>query len=84
MDLLEGFGTFFDKEFTNDGLEFFSSSSFHVGCNSYFFTHIPKIHNAKNVKDFLPIILFGCLYKIIGKILGNSLALVVDNFISAK
>ncbi|GJU52902.1 RNA-directed DNA polymerase, eukaryota, partial [Tanacetum coccineum] len=62
--------------------EFFSSSKFPQGCNSYFIALIPKIHDAKVVKDIRPISLIGSLYKIIAKILANRLSLVISDLIS--
>ncbi|GJY20707.1 RNA-directed DNA polymerase, eukaryota [Tanacetum coccineum] len=46
---------------------FFSSGSFPRGCNASFITLIPKIQDAKVVKDFCPISLIGSVYKIIAK-----------------
>lgn len=34
---------------------------------------IPKVVDAINVKDFCPISLIGCQYKIVGKIIANRL-----------
>ncbi|GKA50750.1 RNA-directed DNA polymerase, eukaryota [Tanacetum coccineum] len=62
--------------------EFFSSSKFPQGRNSSFIALIPKIHDAKDVKDFLPISLIGSLYKIIAKFLANRLSLVISDLIS--
>ena len=45
---------------------------------------IPKVVDAINVKDFCPISLIGCQYKIVGKILANLLSLVVDNLVSKE
>ncbi|GJX68265.1 RNA-directed DNA polymerase, eukaryota [Tanacetum coccineum] len=55
---------------------------FPQGCNSYFIALIPKIHDAKVVKDIRPISLIGSLYKIIAKILANRLSLVISDLIS--
>nr|GEW98551.1 RNA-directed DNA polymerase, eukaryota, reverse transcriptase zinc-binding domain protein [Tanacetum cinerariifolium] len=65
---------FFKKFWTNVGgdvtnaiKEFFISSSFPKGCNSSFIALIPKVMDAKHLKDFRPISLIGCQYKIIGR-----------------
>ncbi|GJY32993.1 RNA-directed DNA polymerase, eukaryota, reverse transcriptase zinc-binding domain protein [Tanacetum coccineum] len=50
---------------------FFQYGSFPKGSNSSFIALIPKMHDAKLVKDFRPISLIGSLYKIIAKILAN-------------
>ncbi|GKD78479.1 RNA-directed DNA polymerase, eukaryota, partial [Tanacetum coccineum] len=52
------------------------------GCNSSFIALIPKIQDAKFVKDFCPISLIGSVYKIIAKILANILCLVLPSLIS--
>ncbi|GJZ55540.1 RNA-directed DNA polymerase, eukaryota, partial [Tanacetum coccineum] len=62
--------------------EFFASSTFPARCNSSFIYLIPKIHDAKVVKDYRPISLIGSLYKIITKILANRLRFVISGFIS--
>lgn len=63
---------------------FFTKASFPAGCNSSFIALIPKIHNAKFVKDFRPISLIGSMYKIIGKILANRITEVIDSLISQE
>ncbi|GKF29672.1 RNA-directed DNA polymerase, eukaryota, reverse transcriptase zinc-binding domain protein [Tanacetum coccineum] len=62
--------------------EFFSSGKFPPGCNSAFIALIPKIHDAKIIKNFLPISLIGSIYKIIAKILANRLSLVISDLIN--
>ncbi|GJU27410.1 RNA-directed DNA polymerase, eukaryota [Tanacetum coccineum] len=62
--------------------EFFASGTFPLGCNSSFIALIPKIHDAKVVKDYRPISLIGSLYKIISKILANRLSFVISGLIS--
>ncbi|GKE02138.1 RNA-directed DNA polymerase, eukaryota [Tanacetum coccineum] len=52
----------------------FRSGSFLKGCNPSFIALIPKVNDAKFVKDFRPICLIGSQYKIVGKILANRLS----------
>nr|GEY06562.1 RNA-directed DNA polymerase, eukaryota [Tanacetum cinerariifolium] len=61
---------------------FFHSGIFPKGCNSSFLTLIPKIPDAKLVKDFRPICLIGSLYKIISKVLANRLVLVLGDLVN--
>ncbi|GJT01054.1 RNA-directed DNA polymerase, eukaryota [Tanacetum coccineum] len=61
---------------------FFLDGLFPRGCNSSFIALIPKILDAKLVKDFRPISLIGSIYKIITKILANRLCLVLPHLIS--
>nr|GEV16794.1 RNA-directed DNA polymerase, eukaryota [Tanacetum cinerariifolium] len=91
---LDGFTFEFFKKFwtitivggdvTNAIKEFFISSSFPKGCNSSFISLIPKVMDAKHLKDFRPISLIGCQYKIIGKILANHLSLVIGDIVSQE
>ncbi|GKF01725.1 hypothetical protein Tco_0028648, partial [Tanacetum coccineum] len=64
--------------------EFFASGKFPIGCNPSFISLIPKISDAKFVKDFWPISLIGCQYKIVRKILANSLSVVIDDLVSSE
>nr|GEY54690.1 RNA-directed DNA polymerase, eukaryota [Tanacetum cinerariifolium] len=59
--------------------EFFALGTFPLGCNSSFIALIPKIHDAKVVKDYRPISLIGSLYKIIAKSLANILSFVISD-----
>nr|GFB39848.1 RNA-directed DNA polymerase, eukaryota [Tanacetum cinerariifolium] len=89
---LDGFTFEFFKKFltiiggdvTNAIKEFFISSSFPKGCNSSFIALISKVMDAKHLKDFRPISLIGCQYKIIGKILANHLSLVIGDIVSQE
>nr|GEV95122.1 RNA-directed DNA polymerase, eukaryota [Tanacetum cinerariifolium] len=63
---------------------FFCSGSFPKGCNPSFIALIPKINDAKFVKDFRPISLIGCQYKIVGKILANRLSSVIGTLVSKE
>nr|GEV41220.1 RNA-directed DNA polymerase, eukaryota [Tanacetum cinerariifolium] len=62
--------------------DFFMNGHFPRGCNSSFIALIPKIQDAKFVKDFRPISLIGSVYKIIAKILANRLCVVLLYLIS--
>ncbi|GKA53338.1 RNA-directed DNA polymerase, eukaryota [Tanacetum coccineum] len=62
--------------------EFFASCTFPPGCNFSFIALIPKIHDAKVVKDYCHISLIRRLYKIIAKILANRLSFVISGLIS--
>ncbi|GJX45274.1 hypothetical protein Tco_0261950 [Tanacetum coccineum] len=62
--------------------DFFASGTFPLGCNYSFIALIPKIHDAKVVKDYRPISLIGSLYKTIAKILANRLSFVISGLIS--
>ncbi|GJR60403.1 RNA-directed DNA polymerase, eukaryota, reverse transcriptase zinc-binding domain protein [Tanacetum coccineum] len=62
--------------------DFFENGHIPRGCNASFIALIPKIHDAKIVKDFRPISLIGSIYKIITKILANRLCNVLPCLIS--
>ena len=61
---------------------FHEHSSIPKGCNASFFTMVPKIRHPKVVRDYRPISLIGCQYKIIGQLLANKLAEVIDSLVS--
>nr|GEX88702.1 RNA-directed DNA polymerase, eukaryota, reverse transcriptase zinc-binding domain protein [Tanacetum cinerariifolium] len=61
---------------------FFISGIFLKGCHASFIALIPKISDAKMVKDFRPISLIGSLYKIIAKILANRLVVVLNDIVN--
>ncbi|GJV96565.1 RNA-directed DNA polymerase, eukaryota [Tanacetum coccineum] len=67
----------------NDMIEavntFFINGNFSKGINSSFITLIPKNQEAKTPKDFRPITLIGCIYKIISKILANRMVFVLED-----
>ena len=47
-----------------------------------FIALIPKVADAKFVKDFRPINLIGCQYKIVAKILANRLSMMIGDLAS--
>ena len=52
------------------------------GCNSSFVALVPKINDPLHIKDYRPISLIGCQYKVIAKILANRLQQVVHSVVS--
>jgi hypothetical protein len=62
--------------------EFHDQGEFVKNINSTFIALIPKVHGAKEIKDFHPISLVGGIYKIIAKILANRMRKVMDRIIS--
>jgi hypothetical protein len=62
--------------------EFHARGKFVKSINSTFISLIPKIHGAKEIKDFRPISLVGGIYKIIAKVLANRMKRVMNRIIS--
>ncbi|GJU52608.1 hypothetical protein Tco_1226322 [Tanacetum coccineum] len=63
---------------------FFIECMFPKGRNASFIALIPKMQDAKVVKDYRPISLIGSLYKIIAKILANRLVMVLGDLVSER
>nr|GFC20690.1 RNA-directed DNA polymerase, eukaryota, reverse transcriptase zinc-binding domain protein [Tanacetum cinerariifolium] len=61
---------------------FFTNGVIPKGCNSSFISLIPKTSGVNMVKDFRPISLIGCMYKIIAKILTNRLVGVIGDIVN--
>lgn len=62
--------------------EFWLSSRLPRGCNGAFIALIPKTENPQSFKDFRPISMVGCLYKIVAKLLARRLQRVMHHLIS--
>jgi len=62
--------------------EFFSSGKFVANLNATFIGLIPKKANAENIRDFRPISLVGCIYKLLSKVLARRLRSIIRNLIS--
>ncbi|XP_059658982.1 uncharacterized protein LOC132305342 [Cornus florida] len=62
--------------------EFHSHGTFEKSFNASFIALIPKKGNASDIKDFQPISLVGCLYKLIAKVLVLRMRNVLDGIIS--
>lgn len=63
--------------------EFWRSASLPKGCNNTFITLIPKTEKPTSFKDYRPISMIGCLYKIIVKLLTKKLQEVMNSVIGA-
>jgi hypothetical protein len=61
--------------------KFYDQGEFVKSINSTFIALIPKVHGAKEIKDFCPISLVGGIYKIIAKVLANRMRRVMDRVI---
>ena len=61
---------------------FFTSGTFSKGGNASFIALIPKMQDAKVVKDYRPISLIGSMYKIIAEILANRLVRVLGDLVN--
>lgn len=61
---------------------FWNSSQLPRGCNTAFIALIPKTESPCGFKDFKPISMVGCIYKIVSKILARRLQRVMDFLVS--
>ncbi|GJQ93669.1 ribonuclease H-like domain-containing protein [Tanacetum coccineum] len=52
------------------------------GCNSSFIALVPKIKDPIHIKDYRPISLIGCQYKVVSKALANRLLQVIASVVS--
>jgi len=64
--------------------EFFALGKFVRSLNATFIGLIPKKVKAENIKNFHPISLVGCIYKLISKVLAHRLRLVISDLISGN
>lgn len=53
--------------------EFYINGIFLRGCNASFIALIPKMVDPQLLNDYRPILLIGCIYKIVAKVLANRL-----------
>nr|GFB77141.1 RNA-directed DNA polymerase, eukaryota, reverse transcriptase zinc-binding domain protein [Tanacetum cinerariifolium] len=82
FDFIRRFWSLLEKDVVAAVKYFFTYGTFPKGCNASFIALIPKIPDAKMVKDFRPISLIGSLYKIIAKILANHFVGVLGDIVS--
>jgi len=62
--------------------EFHLNGKFMASLNATFIRLIPKKADAQNIKDYRPICLIGCIYKLLSKVLARRLRSVIGSFIS--
>ena len=60
---------------------FWDSSQLPQGCNVAYIALIPKIENPTHFKDFRPISMVGCIYKIIAKLMAKRLQRIMGSLI---
>nr|GEU64911.1 putative RNA-directed DNA polymerase, eukaryota, reverse transcriptase zinc-binding domain protein [Tanacetum cinerariifolium] len=77
FEFFRKFWNIMENDIVDAVIQFISTCSFPPGCNSNFIALIPKIHDAKVIKDFRPISLIGSIYKVIARILANRLRTVI-------
>ncbi|GKV51081.1 hypothetical protein SLEP1_g57759 [Rubroshorea leprosula] len=70
------------EDFINFFSEFHRNGKLVRGLNSSFIALIPKKLNAVELKDFRPISLIGCVYKLLAKVLANRLKSVISELVS--
>jgi hypothetical protein len=63
-------------------IEVYTYDKFEKSLYASFIALIPKKQNATDIRDFLPINLIGCMYKLLAKLLANQLKLALDCLIS--
>ncbi|KAJ0478339.1 putative RNA-directed DNA polymerase [Helianthus annuus] len=59
--------------------QFYVSGRINPGCNSSFFTLIPKVQDPQQLSEYRPISLIGVVYKVIAKTLANRLKGVMNS-----
>ncbi|GKV29432.1 hypothetical protein SLEP1_g38359 [Rubroshorea leprosula] len=70
------------EDFINFFTEFHCNGKLVKGLNSSFLTMIPKKLNVVELKDYRPISLIGCVYKLLAKVLANRLKSVISEIVS--
>ncbi|GLU06807.1 hypothetical protein SLE2022_238000 [Rubroshorea leprosula] len=70
------------EDFINFFSEFHRNGKLVRGLNSSFIALIPKKVNAVELKDYRPISLIGCVYKLLAKVLANRLKSVISEIVS--
>ncbi|GKV28626.1 hypothetical protein SLEP1_g37648 [Rubroshorea leprosula] len=70
------------EDFISFFSEFHRNGKLVRGLNSSFLALVPKKLNAVNLKDYRPISLIGCVYKLLAKVLANRLKSVMSEIVS--
>ena len=69
------------RDFCNMLTEFHKKGRLSKEINTSFLTLIPKVPNAVDLKEYRPISLVGCIYKLLSKVLANRLKKVLPSII---
>ena len=64
--------------------EFHANGIFPKGCNASFIALIPKVSDPQSLNEYRPILLIGCIYKIMAKLLANRLKKVMSDIIDER
>ncbi|XP_071700221.1 uncharacterized protein [Rutidosis leptorrhynchoides] len=83
FNFIKRFWDTLEVDIVNGVMEFSHTGVFGRGCNSSFISLIPKIQDPLGFKDFQPISLIGCFYKIVATLLSNRLKRVISKVISS-
>ncbi|GKV46638.1 hypothetical protein SLEP1_g53612 [Rubroshorea leprosula] len=81
FNFLKLFWNCIKEDFVNFFREFHQHSRLVKGLNSSFLALIPKKLSTRELKDFRPISLIGCMYKLLAKVLANRLKVVMPEII---
>ncbi|GKV13733.1 hypothetical protein SLEP1_g24717 [Rubroshorea leprosula] len=81
FNFLKLFWNSIKEDFVSFFREFHQHSRLVRGLNSSFLALIPKKLSPKELKDFRPISLIGCVYKLLAKVLANRLKVVMPEII---
>ncbi|GLT87684.1 hypothetical protein SLE2022_057510 [Rubroshorea leprosula] len=81
FNFLKLFWNCIKEDFVNFFREFHQHSRLVKGLNSSFLALIPKKLSPRELKDFRPISLIGCMYKLLAKVLANRLKVVMPEII---
>ena len=81
FNFIKKFWSEFEEEICSFIYNFFETGHFPPEINLTWVALIPKIDEAEEIKDFRPISMVGCLYKIISKILANRMKPVMPGLV---
>ena len=69
------------KEFSGAVIDFFKTSNMQWNFNMTWVTLYPKFDDAQEIKDYHPISMVGCVYKVISKVMSIRLREVMDDLV---
>ena len=72
---------FIGTELTQCVSNTFSISTLPRKANMTWLTLVPKVDDIKEIKDYKPISMIGCIYKVIVKVLANRMRSIMDGLV---